>query len=107
VDLQKELARQKIVTQSVPPPRKEAGVAKKAWSEKAAVKEKREVRREKRKMIKNKLRRDHAEERIKEIGEMEEELEKDWKELAREKKRAKMDKGRHRKVDNNKVSFDL
>lgn len=57
-------------------------------------------------MIKDKLRKEREEERLKELGEMEEELEDDWKELTRERKRAKMEK-RKPKDDNNMDEFDL
>ena len=86
--------------------RKESRPEKKAWSEKTAVKEKREERREKKKMIKDKLRKEREDERMKELGELEEELEDDWKALTRERKRAKMEK-RKPKDDNNVAEFDL
>lgn len=108
-DSQKEVARRNAADKK-PDVRKEGRPEKKAWSEKTAVKEKREGRREKRKTIKDKLRREREEERIKELGEMQEELEEDWKELTRERKRAKKDKGKSAKesnVDDSVVEFDL
>lgn len=66
---------------------------KKAWSEKTAVKERKGERREKRQMIKDKLRREREEARLKEMAEGEDELEEDWKELRRERKRVKLAKG--------------
>jgi hypothetical protein len=84
--------------------------ANKAWSEKTAVKEKKGERREKRKMIKDQLRREREAEREKELISMEGELEEDWKELRRERKRAKIEKGKSVKVNDgmvNDVEFDL
>jgi hypothetical protein len=84
--------------------------ANKAWSEKTAGKEKKGERREKRKKIKDQLRREREAEREKELLSMEGELEEDWKELRRERKRAKLDKGKAVKANDgivNDVEFDL
>ena len=63
-------------------------------------------------MIKDKLRREREEARLKEAGDMNDELEEDWKELRRETKRAKIAKGKKEdgKEDgeiNGDMEFDL
>jgi hypothetical protein len=61
-------------------------------------------------MIKDQLRKEREAERERELISMEGELEEDWKELRRERKRAKIEKGKSVKVNDgivNDVEFDL
>jgi hypothetical protein len=63
-------------------------------------------------MIKDKLRKEREEARLNETAEMEDELEEDWKELRRERKRAKVAKGKKDEGNevgdiNGDMEFDL
>jgi len=60
--------------------------------------------------MKDKLRREREEQRMKEAEEENGELEDDWKELRRERKRAKLGKGKNddeERKDEEIVEFDL
>jgi hypothetical protein len=78
---------------------------RKAWSEKIAAKEKRGEQREKRKLIRDKLRLEREAQREKEHGEEDEQEEQDWKELRRERKRINL--GTTQRNGNVGVEFDL
>jgi hypothetical protein len=79
---------------------------KKAWSEKIEGKEKRGEQREKRKTIKDKLRRAREEEAERERRDHDAEVEEDWKDIRRERKRAKLGKSKQRET-NDGAQFDL
>jgi len=62
-------------------------------------------------MIKDRLRREREEQRERELNEMEGELEQDWKELRKERKRAKLGTTKPTKLDemieDDCIEFDL